>query len=82
MTKKTASAVAKAMDIPAYKPTITLDKNIYPDIANLKIDQVVELKIKVKINNISRERYNQNKLHVSGTIENAADETNDEDSDY
>lgn len=85
MAKKTVKEVNKAMAMPVYKPTITLDKSIYPDIKNLKIDQVVELKLKVKINNISRSQYDPQKpLHVTGTIENAAKEKGgiDDDGDY
>ena len=78
MAKKTESAVAKAMEVDTYKPTLELDKNIYPDIANLKIDEKINVTLKVKITNISRDRWNNDKLRVSGTIENAVKNKRDD----
>lgn len=76
--KKSVAAVNKAMEIPAYKPTITLDSKLYPKLDTLKVDDVIDLSIKVKITNISRSQYSSGKeLHVSGTIENASDEDNE-----
>lgn len=77
MAKKTAKEVASAIGIDDYKPTITLDKKIYPDLDKLKVDEIVDLTIKVKINNISRSQYGDKALHVSGTIENAESESSD-----
>lgn len=75
MAKKTEKEVRQALEVPEYKPTITLDEKLYPDLENLKVDQEIELKIKVKITNISRFQYSPKKtLHVSGTIENAKGE--------
>lgn len=74
--KSKKEATARMLDMPEYKPTITLDEKLYPDLNNLKVDQVVDLHVKVKINSISRSQYDPKKaLHVSGTIENAAEES-------
>lgn len=79
MAKTKVSEVSKAMGIPEYKPTLTLDKKLYPDLKNLKIDQVIDLNVKVKINSITRSQYNPSQpLHVSGTIENAQSEGSDD----
>lgn len=82
MSAKDAKTVASKMGLDTvYKPTITLDKSLYPDVDKLKVDDVVNLNVKVKITNVSRDQYGGNQLHVSGTIENAEDEDNEDSED-
>lgn len=82
MAKKTVAAVNKAMEVPEYKPTIEIDDKMYPGVKDLKIDQEVTLSLKVKVKSIRRDRWNGNKLCVTGEIENANPEAeNDMDED-
>jgi hypothetical protein len=78
MAKKTAAGVAKGLGlkVPEYKPTLTLDEKVYPDLKSLKVDDVVDVHLKVKITSVSKSQYDPSgKLHVTGTIENAAKES-------
>lgn len=78
MAKKTQSQVAKAMEVPEYKPCIEIDEKMYPGVKDLKIDQDITLTLKVKIKSIRRDRWDGNKLSVSGEIQNAAPEKEDD----
>lgn len=81
MAAKNEKTVAKAMGIEDYKPTIQLDKSLYPDIGKLKIDDVVELNVKVKITDLHRQRWQNNKLCATGEIQNAEPEEYDDEDD-
>lgn len=78
MAKKTQAQVAKAMEVPEYKPSIEIDEKMYPGVKDLKIDQEVTLSLKVKIKSIRRDRWNGDKLSVSGEIQNADPEKEDD----
>lgn len=80
MAKKTVAEVEKAMDVE-YKPSLDINEKMYPKIKDLKVDDVINLSLKVKITSVSRDRWNQNKLSVRGDILNATSKNMDEDYD-
>lgn len=74
MAKKNLKDVETAMGIEEYKPHIEITKKLYPDIDKLKVDDVINMSIKVKVKRISRDEWGDKKLHASGTIEDADSE--------
>lgn len=78
--KKTVKDVNEAMGVKEYKPEITLDEKIYPDLKDLKVDDVVDLSVKFKVTSVSKSQYDtSDKLQVRGTIENAESESGEAD---
>lgn len=78
MAIKSKAVLAEKMGVDEYKPTIEIDEKMYPKVTDLKVDEVVNLSLKVKVTSIRRDRWNNNKLCVSGTIENADPEKEDD----
>ena len=74
--KKTKEQVAVAMDIDELKPTIELNSKVYPKTKELKIDQELTLTVKVKIINVSRDRWGGNRLQAIAEIESIKDASN------
>lgn len=72
MAKKTKASVAKAMEVPyEYKPSLELTESMYKGLKDLKVDDVVNIELKVKVTSIRRQQYEGKELCVSAEIQNA-----------
>jgi hypothetical protein len=73
MAKKSKASVAKAMEVEyEYKPSLELTDSMYKGLKDLKVDDVVNIELKVKITSIRRQQYGEKKeLCVSAEIQNA-----------
>ena len=76
MAKKSKEAVAQAMEveIPEYRPHLEITEKMYPKLKNLKVDETVEMNLRVKVTSINREEWGDKKLRASAVILDAQED--------